>query len=300
MENDNLNEIDEKSIIKEENIISNDEYNTFKKNDNTIYENNLNNNEIDDNNDENIQNKSNLNNKNNNNIVPKELNFKSKFILAVKNDKISIILFFLVYILTYNFIKVTTYSKDMDITSYLVIHKFLIYFSSFMSILCHIRCTFTDPGKITHELNPYYIEFYCQIREQGLLQAMKFNEKIDRKAFFKMLKSGYDSDEFSEYDSTEYEAVTSIQNEDINKLTKSNLISLKRCFKCYIVRIPGVKHCQKCQGCILKRDHHCPWMFNCIGQFNQKFFIQYIWYTFIGLFEIAIIILYYIYYKDYA
>lgn len=233
-------------------------------------------------------------------LVPKELNIKSKFIHALKNDKISIILFFLVYILTYNFIKAATYSKDLDITSYLVIHKFLIYFSSFMSILCHIRCTFTDPGKITHELNPYYIEFYCQIRETGLLQAMKFNEKVDRKSFFKMVKTGYDSDEFSDYDPAEYDAVTSIQNEDINTLTKNNLISLKRCFKCYIVRIPGVKHCSKCQGCIIKRDHHCPWMFNCIGQFNQKFFIQYIFYTFFGLFEISIVILYYIYYKDFS
>eukprot|EP00443_Scrippsiella_acuminata_P058021 CAMPEP_0115479998 /NCGR_PEP_ID=MMETSP0271-20121206/57036_1 /TAXON_ID=71861 /ORGANISM="Scrippsiella trochoidea, Strain CCMP3099" /LENGTH=283 /DNA_ID=CAMNT_0002907649 /DNA_START=75 /DNA_END=923 /DNA_ORIENTATION=+ len=31
-------------------------------------------------------------------------------------------------------------------------------------------------------------------------------------------------------------------------------------------------HCRVCKTCVLKMDHHCPWIMNCVGWGNHKFF----------------------------
>ncbi|KAH9527096.1 mitochondrial chaperone, variant 2 [Dermatophagoides farinae] len=54
------------------------------------------------------------------------------------------------------------------------------------------------------------------------------------------------------------------------------------CKHCHHYRPPGAHHCHICRHCILRMDHHCPWINNCVGQYNQKYFLQFTSYAFIG------------------
>jgi len=54
------------------------------------------------------------------------------------------------------------------------------------------------------------------------------------------------------------------------------------CEKCDTDRPFKSHHCSTCQTCILKMDHHCPWIANCVGFGNQKFFYQFLFYAALG------------------
>ena len=50
------------------------------------------------------------------------------------------------------------------------------------------------------------------------------------------------------------------------------------CAKCNRPRPPRAHHCTVCERCVLRYDHHCPWVGNCIGLFNVRYFLQYLLY----------------------
>jgi len=68
-------------------------------------------------------------------------------------------------------------------------------------------------------------------------------------------------------------------------------VLMRRCGKCVAIRPNrphlGLKpfrahHCRFCDRCVLKMDHHCIFLAQCIGHFNYKFFCLFVVYAILG------------------
>lgn len=64
----------------------------------------------------------------------------------------------------------------------------------------------------------------------------------------------------------------------------------KKCDKCSEYKPPRTHHCRICRRCILRMDHHCAWINNCVGHRNYKAFVALIFYATIAIIYSSVIL----------
>ncbi|XP_050694544.1 palmitoyltransferase ZDHHC20-B-like isoform X2 [Eriocheir sinensis] len=77
------------------------------------------------------------------------------------------------------------------------------------------------------------------------------------------------------------------QKQNLPIYNRTIMGEIRYCERCVQIKPDRCHHCSVCGVCVLKLDHHCPWVNNCVSFTNYKFFILFLGYALIYCLFIA-------------
>eukprot|EP01017_Pseudomicrothorax_dubius_P049622 TRINITY_DN924_c0_g1_i1.p1 TRINITY_DN924_c0_g1~~TRINITY_DN924_c0_g1_i1.p1 ORF type:complete len:399 (-),score=48.06 TRINITY_DN924_c0_g1_i1:77-1273(-) len=196
----------------------------------------------------------------------------------------------------------------------------ILHWLLFWLLVSIIRCIFTDPGTVPKEWNDqteqeinkcFEIEqqiFQKMRNEYGARKVGKDGERLSlkdnlsvpdesRREYQTVGGPGRQNDEENRIDHarSEYSApLLEDHNRDdaqhdtgrFETMALLQIIKKKNkrfCSHCLKFKPERCHHCRQCNRCVLKMDHHCPWVINCIGFRNYKYFMMMLFYGSLSL-----------------
>lgn len=82
----------------------------------------------------------------------------------------------------------------------------------------------------------------------------------------------------------ELEAIAGTAERYPPRLRVARVLDVPRryCHHCRRLKAPREHHCAICNECVTKMDHHCPWINNCVDAENQRYFLLFVWWLWVG------------------
>ncbi|XP_045118192.1 palmitoyltransferase ZDHHC20-B-like isoform X3 [Portunus trituberculatus] len=69
------------------------------------------------------------------------------------------------------------------------------------------------------------------------------------------------------------------QKQNLPIYNRTVMGEIRYCERCVQIKPDRCHHCSVCGVCVLKLDHHCPWVNNCVSFTNYKFFVLFLGYA---------------------
>ena len=73
-----------------------------------------------------------------------------------------------------------------------------------------------------------------------------------------------------------YISLRAIDRSNFSSALRAGLTDKNFCPTCVHHRPLRSKHCGLCNRCVSRFDHHCPWVFTCVGAGNHRFFVTWL------------------------
>jgi len=172
----------------------------------------------------------------------------------------------------------------------LVLHFFIMIF-----LISYFRTFLTDPGKVPNywqtmvleELNRFDQEIQINYRLESsfrsISKSVDFRNKLTEENYNALMErnalseTSHDKVPDKENDNEESAIPPALDEMKLSELEDRFLKEKgfeRWCTHCQNFKPPRSHHCRECGKCVLKMDHHCPWVLNCIGFYNYKLFFN--------------------------